>query len=48
MIIKIFLAIVALLILVYLISRIQMKGWLHELDDKLKNYLPKNDDTQSK
>jgi hypothetical protein len=44
MIIKIFLAIIALLILVYLLSRVQMKGWIHELDNKINNYLPKKDD----
>jgi hypothetical protein len=45
MIIKIFLAIVGLLILVYLLSRVQMKAWLHEIDDKLTKYLPKKDDS---
>jgi hypothetical protein len=44
MIIKIFLAIIGLLILVYLLSRVQMKAWLHELDNKITNYLPKKDD----
>jgi hypothetical protein len=43
MIIKIFLAIIALFILIYLISRIQMKGWTDELDNKITKYFPDKD-----
>jgi hypothetical protein len=51
MILKIIFALIAFVILVYCLSRIQMKAWLDELDIKLKDYFPKmkNDgDTQDK
>jgi uncharacterized membrane protein len=44
MLIKIFFAIIALVILVYFLSRIQMKAWIHEIDNKINNYLPKKND----
>ena len=44
MLIKIILAVIGGLILIYLISRIQMKGWTDELDKKISNYFPKKDD----
>ena len=32
---------IALLILIYLLSRVQMKGWLHEINKHFKNFNPK-------
>jgi hypothetical protein len=43
MLIKIILGIIALLVLIYLISRIQMMGWTDQLDKKINQYLPKKD-----
>jgi hypothetical protein len=43
MLIKIFLAIIGGLLLIYLISRVMMKGWIDELDKKINQYLPKKD-----
>jgi hypothetical protein len=46
LILEIFAAIIAFIILFYLLSRVQMKAWTQEFDgflnDKLKEYLPKN------
>jgi hypothetical protein len=46
-ILEIFAAIIAFIILFYLLSRVQMKAWTQEFDgflnDKLKEYLPKKE-----
>jgi hypothetical protein len=44
MLIEIIIGVVALFVLVYFLSRVQMRGWLHEIDDKITKYLPKKDD----
>jgi hypothetical protein len=44
MIFKIALGIIALFGLVYMLSRIQMKAWMHEFENRLHNYLPDKDD----
>jgi hypothetical protein len=43
MILKILIGTCAFILLVYLLSRVQMRAWIHELDSKLTEYLPKND-----
>lgn len=41
MILKIIIGSVAFAFIFYLLSRLQMIAWLHELDNKLNKYLPK-------